>query len=150
MRRPTERRCVLLADRLALDLPMTADAPARARRAIEALGLEHPEHESASLLASELVTNAVRHSGAGAGDRIQLRVEVGQSGLRMSVTDAGVGFVPGGELPEPGVEGGFGLFLIERLAASWGVETAARTTVWLELARRVYEPDLAPARLPPR
>jgi anti-sigma regulatory factor (Ser/Thr protein kinase) len=124
----------LLADRLALDLPMTADAPARARRAIEALGLKHPEHESASLLASELVTNAVRHSGAASGDQIQLRVEVGRASLWMSVTDTGGGFAPGDALPEPGVEGGFGLFLIERLSASWGVETNARTTVWLELA----------------
>jgi anti-sigma regulatory factor (Ser/Thr protein kinase) len=126
----------LLADRLALDLPMTADAPARARRAIEALGLEHPGHESASLLASELVTNAVRHSGAATDGAIQLRVEVGSGSLWMSVTDAGDGFAPGNELPEPGVEGGFGLFLIERLAANWGVETNAHTTVWLELALR--------------
>ncbi len=123
----------MLADRLALDLPMTADAPARARRAIEGLGLGQPEQESASLLASELVTNAVRHSGAGTGDPIELRVEVGSASLRMSVTDAGRGFALGPELPEPGVVGGFGLFLIERLADSWGVETSARTTVWLEL-----------------
>ncbi len=126
----------MLADRLALDLPKTADAPARARRAIEGLGLEDPEQASASLLASELVTNAVRHSGAGAGDPIELRVEVGSTSLRMSVTDTGGGFAVTAELPEPGVTGGFGLFLIERLAESWGVETSARTTVWLELGFR--------------
>jgi anti-sigma regulatory factor (Ser/Thr protein kinase) len=132
--RLTEKAVRLLADHVTLDLPMSAGAPAVARRAIEGLGLEPGAEESASLLVSELVSNAVRHSGAGSAASIQLRVGIRDRVLRMSVTDAGTGFAPRARLPEPGVAGGFGLFLIERLAGAWGVETDERTTVWLELA----------------
>jgi anti-sigma regulatory factor (Ser/Thr protein kinase) len=124
----------VLADQLSLDLPMSEDAPALARRAIAGLGLGEPVGESATLLASELVSNAVRHSGAGVAEPIRLRATVGTGSLRICVTDAGGGFVPEAERREPGVGGGFGLFLVERLAGTWGVKIDTRTTVWLELS----------------
>ena len=54
--------------------------------------------------------------------------------VRYPVPDAGTGFAPAGrgrELDEPG---GWGLVLVDRLAASWGVECDERTRVWFELA----------------
>ncbi len=124
----------MLADQLSLDLPMSAAAPALARRAIEGLRLEHSVNEWATLLASELVSNALRHSGASDADPIHLRACVGDRALRISVTDAGPGFAPEAQRPEPGSGGGFGLFLVERLAEAWGVVCDGQTTVWLELA----------------
>ena len=124
----------MLADEFALDLPMSADAPALARRAIEGLALADGARETASLLASELVSNAVRHSGAGGSAPIRLRARLSDGALRLSVTDPGYGFSPAAERPPPGVDGGFGLFLVEQLADAWGVESVAPTTVWLDLA----------------
>ena len=124
----------MLADQLALDLPMSADAPALARRAIERLALAEPARETASLLASELVSNAVRHSGAGPAAPIRLRARVSDGALRLSVTDGGCGFSPAAGRPPPGVDGGFGLLLVARLADAWGIAGVAPTTVWLDLA----------------
>ncbi len=124
----------MLADQLAVDLPMTADAPALARRAIERLALAEGARATASLLASELVSNAVRHSGAGAAEAIRLHARVSGGALRLSVTDGGYGFSATAERPPPGAAGGYGLFLVERLADAWGVDSATPTTVWLDLA----------------
>lgn len=112
---------------------MSAGAPALARRAVEAMWLGDAARDAAMLLVSELVSNAVRHSGAGAADSISVHLEVSGGALRMSVTDPGPGFAPDAGRREPGIGGGFGLFLVDRLADAWGVETDVGTTVWLEL-----------------
>jgi anti-sigma regulatory factor (Ser/Thr protein kinase) len=52
--------------------------------------------------------------------------------FHVSVTDAGDGFTPGRRDPER-VEGGYGLFLLEKAASRWGVEASSPTTVWFEL-----------------
>ena len=57
------------------------------------------------------------------------------SEVRIEVSDRGDGFTPTpriGALDEPG---GFGLFLLGRLADRWGVETNDGTTVWFVLRR---------------
>jgi len=122
----------MLGNQLALDLPMSAAAPAQARRAIAGLGLGNGARESAILLVSELVSNALRHSGAGGAATIHLSATLDDRTLMMSVTDDGGGFALD-PARQPGVDGGFGLFLVDRLARAWGVATDARTTVWLEL-----------------
>jgi anti-sigma regulatory factor (Ser/Thr protein kinase) len=122
----------MLGNQLALDLPMSAAAPALARRAIASLGLGDGVRENAVLLASELVSNALRHSGAGADATIHLSASVADGSLRMSVTDDGPGFALDPSR-QPGIDGGFGLFLVQRLATAWGVASDAGTTVWLEL-----------------
>jgi anti-sigma regulatory factor (Ser/Thr protein kinase) len=84
------------------------------------------------LLVSEVVTNAVRHGGN--GQPVELRASW-NSEVRIEVCDHGGGFTPAprtGKLDEPG---GFGLFLVGRLADSWGVDTDGATTVWFVLRR---------------
>jgi len=57
------------------------------------------------------------------------------SEVRIEVCDHGDGFTPHprmGALDEPG---GFGLYLVGRLADRWGVETDHGTTVWFVLQR---------------
>ena len=42
------------------------------------------------------------------------------------------GFKPGKPKPR-GADGGFGLFLVERMASRWGIDTRDGTRVWFEL-----------------
>ncbi|WP_030760390.1 ATP-binding protein [Streptomyces griseus] len=86
--------------------------------------------EVAELLTSELVTNALVHTGHGAV--VSATVEPEQ--LRVEVRD----FEPGltGPLVPPADDGthGRGLFLVSELADSWGVEERdAGKVVWFEL-----------------
>jgi serine/threonine-protein kinase RsbW len=122
------------ADILALDLPMSSAAPGMARRAIEGLGLQAAEKDSARLLASELVTNALLHSGAAPNGSIRVTARITGNTLRLSVTDDGSRQAAVAPRKDPGVDGGFGLLLVDQLAARWGVERGFTTTVWCELA----------------
>ena len=86
------------------------------------------------LVASELVTNAVKHSGClGVHD---LQVEIGRrrDRLLISVHDPGLS----GKAAEPVRSersdlGGWGLQLIERLSLRWGSERPDGYRVWAEL-----------------
>jgi anti-sigma regulatory factor (Ser/Thr protein kinase) len=86
------------------------------------------------LLVTELVTNAVRHGGA-ANDR-PLRVDLRRQAdrIRVEVVDPGTDF-EAPEAPRSGDwSGGWGLFLVDRIAECWGVHRApAGTCVWFEL-----------------
>ena len=89
------------------------------------------------LLTSELVNNCVLHGEAGDDDVIEVELHATSTTLRAQVTDPGAGFTPTGRQGEMDDPGGWGLVLVERIAASWGVERAERThrtRVWFELA----------------
>jgi phosphoserine phosphatase RsbU/P len=113
------------------ELPDDLTAPQLGRRfvhaVLSALGAEHLA-DTATLLASELVTNAVVH-----GDPpLRITVETDSSSFRVCVSDC----CP----DEPQLqtthldEGGRGMFLVDRLSSRWGVIPApAGKTVWFEL-----------------
>jgi len=84
----------------------------------------------AVLLASELVTNALRH---GAAPR-QLELELTNSRLRIAVRDAGPDS-PRRQPPVADREGGRGLALLEALSADWGTDTQPTDgkRVWCDL-----------------
>jgi anti-sigma regulatory factor (Ser/Thr protein kinase) len=86
------------------------------------------------LLTCELVNNSVLHGEAGEQDTIEVELRATDTGLRAQVTDPGRGFAPAGRHREMDEPGGWGLVLVEQIAASWGVERADRTHVWFELA----------------
>ena len=88
------------------------------------------------LLTTELVTNAVVHAGAGEDDRIELRVATEPDVVRVSVTDTGSDQIPVVQDLDPDVPGGMGLFLVEQISTSWGVERTdgGANRVWFELA----------------
>ena len=92
--------------------------------------LAHIE-DTAVLLVSELVTNAVRH--AQDTHAIALDLEIGATWLRIEVQDADPHW-PHRRTPGTFDESGFGLVLVDGLAANWGVrETATGKAVWAEL-----------------
>jgi len=115
------------------------DAAAEARRAIAQLraDLDPPLMETLRLLVTELITNSVRHTDC---ESLMLRVAVGRSAVLTEVADEGAAFDPAAyariEPEENDGDGGWGLFLVERLARNWGVKDDGRSKrVWFELAR---------------
>jgi PAS domain S-box-containing protein len=86
------------------------------------------------LLVSEVVTNAVRHGGARAGEHVDFRVALTTDQVRLEVRDPGPGFhdiTP--ELPATDKGGGYGLYLVDLFANDWGVSGAEGTCVWFEV-----------------
>jgi anti-sigma regulatory factor (Ser/Thr protein kinase) len=116
--------------RLDLRVPVGRDAPARAREALRPLAarIDADCYSAVELVVSELVTNAVRHSGAHAGDPILLEVRCSNEHVRVCVSDPGHGFPPPPGSPEPGAIGGWGLHLVAEVADRWWIEPAADGT----------------------
>jgi anti-sigma regulatory factor (Ser/Thr protein kinase) len=113
-------------------------SPAEARKTLEALrvSLDDVVVDDAALLVSEIVSNSVRHAGLGATDAIEVRIRGSRSMLHVDVIDPGPGF-QFEPARRPSREGGWGLWLLDRLATRWGVEHGDTTRVWFELARPV-------------
>jgi anti-sigma regulatory factor (Ser/Thr protein kinase) len=115
-------------------------APSRARRAVRSRlesVLEADLLERATLLVSELVTNSVRHGGLRPGQEIELTVRASPEHLRVEVAEPGAGFEvePGPRPRREGPAGGWGLYLVDRLATAWGVESNGLTKVWFEMSQ---------------
>jgi len=115
------------------DLPRDTSAPAQGRRFVEAAlagwGATRTEIEVATLLASELITNAVTH-GLG-----PVRITVGANHGRIHVAVSDASSEPPQRL-DLGVEAasGRGVQLLEALATRWGVDPASPgKSVWFEL-----------------
>ena len=97
--------------------------------------LDPHTQEAVQLLVSELVTNSVRHGRLGLSQWIDLCVETTPRSVRVSVTDAGVGFDRPEGPPRPGDPSGWGLYLVDQMADRWGVTHDGRTEVWFEIER---------------
>jgi anti-sigma regulatory factor (Ser/Thr protein kinase)/anti-anti-sigma regulatory factor len=110
-----------LRDELRLAPTPTAPAAARAfvREVCRYWQLARPDAtvmDRAMLVADELVTNAVVHSRT----EMRLRLELRGDRLHIAVRDGSPGLLRL-VAPDPQAEGGRGLWLIEQLARSWGV-----------------------------
>ena len=111
------------------------DAAGMARRAIARLDGELDEDtlDVVRLLVTELVTNSVRHAEAQAVD-MRVRVTGGQ--VRLEVTDRGPGFQFEEREADQDPEGGWGLYLVDRLADRCGLTNqGGASMVWAELDR---------------
>ena len=89
--------------------------------------------EDVRLLVTELITNALRHGSLTPGDEVSVRAVVGEETVRIEVRDPGNNGEPVVRPPGP-YGGGYGLYLVERLAKRWGVDRKDGTVVWCELA----------------
>ncbi|WP_432143530.1 ATP-binding protein [Streptomyces sp. bgisy084] len=116
--------------------PGDRQCPGQARRALQRqLQVWHISGEladSAQLLLSELVTNAVR-APAGAGAEVRVRFVWSGGRLRLEVRDASDELPVMNEAKED-EECGRGLVLVDALASGWGVvRDGTGKTVWVEL-----------------
>jgi anti-sigma regulatory factor (Ser/Thr protein kinase) len=104
-----------------------------ARVVLGAWRLAHVE-ESAVLIVSELVTNAVRHASGTSAVEVDLYAT--RAWLRIEIQDGDRSW-PRPRIPTRFEESGFGFVLVDALASKWGVrETAAGKAVWAELDTR--------------
>jgi hypothetical protein len=122
-----------VAELLSLSLPCDPRAPGAVRDALgrsEDIGWVRGD---ATLVANELVTNAVLHSGCSEDHMIEVRVDVRAERLRISVRDPGTsGHEAAVRSGQP--VGGWGLQIVDQLAERWGSERAEGYQVWAELA----------------
>jgi anti-sigma regulatory factor (Ser/Thr protein kinase) len=136
MPRPFEARHRSTPDRVVLSVRGGPRAPAEARAALAAgvLDAVPPRlHCDLVLMASELVSNAVDHGRMDERRTIELGVAIEPGRVRVQVSDDGPGFADAcrsSRLDEPR---GWGLLLVELLAARWGVHDDRPTAVWFEL-----------------
>ena len=126
-------------DRLKVSLPLDGRGPRAARSVVQGLRdrIARSVLDDAQLVVSELVTNAVRHSGASGGGVVVLYVEVTGTTVRLEVGDPGCGGVIAPRAPDLEHGGGFGLHVVRALSERWGLEQAAAggTRVWADLPR---------------
>jgi anti-sigma regulatory factor (Ser/Thr protein kinase) len=106
---------------------------------LEDAGLPGVDSDAATLLTSELVTNAILHTDSGKpGGTVTVIVTGLPDGALVEVVDngsAGTPVVNGAAF----TGGGQGLFLVQQMATQWGyLRDQASTTVWFYLAA---EPD---------
>ncbi|MET7716029.1 ATP-binding protein [Streptomyces sp. NPDC005407] len=104
-------------------------------------------NDSALLLLSELMTNAVRHAHVSPGQNIDTVFEVSEERLRVEVSDAS-NKLPAVRHVDHDEEVGRGLSLVARVATRWGTATrkvngqyAIGKTVWFEIDRETCKAD---------
>jgi anti-sigma regulatory factor (Ser/Thr protein kinase) len=99
--------------------------------------------DAATLLTSEIVTNAIQHTKSGIdGGRVTIVVIAVSRGVLVEIIDDGSAGTPVVKGDLYAAEG-HGLFLVQHLAAQWGyLRDAAGTTVWFHLPA-AYEPQQA-------
>ncbi len=113
-----------------------AEARSQVRAAIRAWDLP-VEADVAVLLASELVTNAIRHE---AGGTVTLAITCSRGELRVDVHDTSRSLPVLADAPAD-AEAGRGLMLVATLSADWGIyRTPAGKAVYFTLA---FQPGLA-------
>ncbi|MEU5090744.1 ATP-binding protein [Streptomyces sp. NPDC021356] len=116
-------------------LPSRPESAATARRLVQVVALRHwglsPKlTEDAVLLVSELVGNAVRHTGARVFG-LRMRRRTGR--IRIEVRDPSRGLPCLMPVQELDISGR-GLFLVDRLSDRWGVDLLPRgKTTWFEM-----------------
>ena len=129
--------------RFRFELAAHPGSPAQARRLVRArlTGWSVCEDtcDSASLVISELVTNAIVHT---AGGVVVCELHDDEDTLRIAVRDEGC--APGEPRPSPQLpeeEHGRGLLLVDALCRAWGAqEHGTGLLVWAELPRDGSEP----------
>lgn len=115
-----------------IHLPGNASSARRARQFVDQV-LHQWRRDGAiermALIASELVTNAIRH----AGTDITVELEAREASIYIEVVDRGHGrpvFLD----PDPETPGGLGLPIVEALASSWGTRIRdGGKGVWAEV-----------------
>jgi anti-sigma regulatory factor (Ser/Thr protein kinase) len=116
---------------MALTLPCAPSASAAVREELSHLDELGWILGDAMLVASELVNNAVLHSGGMPHHDLEVRASRRNGRLILSVRDPGLsGSRAGPVSPADGQVGGWGLQIIEALCERWGEERDDGYHVW--------------------
>ena len=119
---------------VSLTLPCDERAPGAVREALAGASDGQAAFGDAMLVASELVTNAVRHSGCQVQEQLEVLVARRDDHLIISVRDPGVS---GGTARPTGPRdegfGGLGLLVVQQLVSQWGEERTDGYRVWARL-----------------
>src|ERR1700734_3385411 len=107
---------------LSLELPSDPQAPATVRAALAELHDANWSLSDAQLIASELITNAVLHSGATEAHTLTVEVSRREDALIISVNDPGISGQDAHPRAEGRASGGWGLLIVGQLARRWGTE----------------------------
>ena len=124
------------AQSLVFELPAGTAAGAAARRALIAGNGALPSsvRDDVLLLVTELVSNAVRHAAAGADRPVRVELKRRARTVRVAVFNEGTGFAAGAPHLKRDRTGGWGLFLVDRIADRWAIKpTASGTCAWFEI-----------------
>lgn len=125
-------------EKVSLRLPGNPKAASLARDVVRSFEDEVPSSKFSDLelLVSEVVGNSIRHSGVTGTNEISFRIFTGPRQVRVEVSDPGDGFTPNVATPSLDETYGRGLFLVDQLSDSWGVEadTGDGTCVWFVLS----------------
>ena len=129
-------------ERVSVHLPASAQAPAAARKLVREL-LVGWDLESmvadASVVASELVTNAVRH--AVGAETYLLELVRTDTGIRICVADPSP-LLPIVREPDIAAPNGRGMQIINALGAEWGWEPLPDgKRVWVDVAHSADDPE---------
>jgi anti-sigma regulatory factor (Ser/Thr protein kinase) len=122
---------------LSLPLPAAPESPRLARQFVASHAAEwgygHIADE-VELLTSELVTNAVMHTGA----PVEVEVADLADGVLVAVVDPDANAEPTPRSASPRDSTGRGLAIVDALAASWGVSRVPHVgkVVWCKVAAR--------------
>jgi anti-sigma regulatory factor (Ser/Thr protein kinase) len=123
-----------------LMLPYTASSVGVARRRLIGELTEAGVYEGttcdASLVLSELISNALRHATPLPGSAVRVSWRLSDDCIEVAVSDGGGPTVPMVSKPTANALGGRGLGIVDRLALCWGVCTrqdGSETTVWAAL-----------------
>lgn len=146
-----------------LTIPGGPEHVARARKFIARTMCPLPgiDSDAATLMTSELVTNAIQHTSSGDGGVVTVTVIGLPDGVLVEVTDQGSAQAP---VVKAGLyaTAGHGLYLVQQLAAQWGyLRAPAGSTVWFHLTadgdavvsaagEEIRARSLAPVANPPR
>jgi serine/threonine-protein kinase RsbW len=126
-----------LVDPFEVTLASVVGAPAAARAAVTAWMAGHVSESmlgDAQLLVAELVANSVRHADKADGAVISVRAWLRAGVVCLEVQDPGSSGSISRREPDMKQGGGFGLNIVDAVAARWGVNRGAGTRVWVELA----------------
>jgi anti-sigma regulatory factor (Ser/Thr protein kinase) len=121
---------------IALTLPCAPSASAAVREELSHLDELGWMLGDVMLVASELVNNAVMHSGGLPHHDLQVRASRHNDRLTVSVRDPGIsGQSAGRRSPRDAqVGGGWGLWIVEALCERWGEEREDGYCVWADMS----------------
>jgi hypothetical protein len=110
-----------------------AGAPALVRDGLEAIEEIELFRSEAKLVASELVSNAVRHSRCQTNHEIDVRVRLSNELVEISVHDPGLSD-QALAMRENSDIGGLGLVIVGEIAHRWGTDRADGQVAWAQLS----------------